>query len=418
MGIGIVNTALGIEMAKMFSYVVGILVAGLIVFGLQFGLQISSPAYARQVEANRAAEKSLDELEQMLETTNIRKQVAAVTAIGLGDDEIERRIKLIAKATTIRDRSVQSICTLAIQRMGDRVKPTVRKLLDSESAEDKRSACGLVFAMGPNGDEYAPDLLKMMEEGDDFDRHAALYGIQNMSTEKIMGRVDLIIAELDASDFNTQCIACAALRKMGAAAEPATERLVKLLQEGNVSTRSRAAQALAAIGPVEGFDIPALVASQLDAFSYMEKARALDAIGVLGASASDHLDKVKTLMTERRYNCICEAALAHYLISGEKQPTLKILMDELSRPDNRQTAVECLGGMKEDAFDAVPALIEQLGNADEAIAETAALALKNIGPAAESALPRLKKMRGKGDYLMGVAVEEAIEAISANADSK
>lgn len=405
-------------MAQMFSYLVGILIAGLIVFGLHFGMQVGSPAYARQVEAERAAGKGLDELEKDLNSRDLNKQIAAVTAIGQGDDELDRRVKLLAQATASNDRSIRSICTLSVQRMGDRVKPTVRKLLDSKTPEDVRSACGIIFAMGANGDEFAPDMFKMLEEGDEFDRHAAIYALQNMSPETTVKQVGLIARELDDTDFNTQCIACAVLRRMGAGAEPATPRLVKLLQEGNVSSRSRAAQALAAIGPVEGFDIPALIATQLDAFSYMEKARALDAIGELGPAASGYLEKVHMLMTTVKYNCICEAALAHYLISGEAQPSLRILMDEASRPRNRQIAIECLGGMKEDAFDAVPVLIEHLGSNDDAIAETAALALKNIGPTAEAALPRLKKMLGHDDFLMSVAVQEAIDSISGKTEEK
>ena len=94
-------------MAQMISYVVGVLVAGLIVFGLYFGMYLGSPAYARQVNAAEASEMSLDELEENLREGTRTKQIAAITAIGQGDDQMDRRVALIAAATASTDRSIQ-----------------------------------------------------------------------------------------------------------------------------------------------------------------------------------------------------------------------------------------------------------------------------------------------------------------------
>ena len=237
-------------MGQIFSYVIGILIAALIVFGLHFGMQVGSPAYARQVIVNKAAEKSLDELEEIMSIGTRSQRVAAITAIGQGDDQLERRVAIIATTTADLDRSIGSICRLSIQRMGDRAKPAIRKLLASSDPEVVRSACGVVPPLGTDGDEFGDRFIKLLREGDRLDRHAVLFGMQEMSPEVLVKGVDAVIGELDDPDFNTQCQACFVLRQMGRGAEPATKRLVQLLQEGNVSTRSRACQALAAIGPV------------------------------------------------------------------------------------------------------------------------------------------------------------------------
>jgi HEAT repeat protein len=403
-------------MGQMFSYLIGIVVAGLIVFGLYMGLLVSSPAYARQINADRAAGKTLDELREMLFEGDRNDKVAAVTAICQGDDEIDRRVKLIAAATTSEDQTIQSICRLSVQRMGDRVKPGVRKLLASNNPMEVRSAAGVIRSMGRNGDEFAEPMLKLLKEGDQFDQHAALHSIQKMSPEKLVGSIESIIGKLDDKEFNTQCSACFVLTNMGPAAEPAVERLVQLLEEGNVSTRSRAAQALAAIGPVEGYDIIALVAGRLEAFSYAEKVRVLDALGSLGPDASAHLDKVTPLMDDRKKNCMAEATLAYYRISGDVDRSRKRLVELLVKRDTRIAALEALGGMGEDATEAIPSILKYLGDDDLAISETAILSLKQIGPTAESALPRLKKMLDHDDFLICVAAQEAIESISGGSE--
>ena len=398
----------------MFSYVIGILIAGLIVFGLHFGMQVGSPAYARQAIADKAAVKSLDELEAMLSSDLRSEKVAAITAIGQGDDQLDRRVALIALATADTDRSVGSICRLSIQRMGDRAKPGIRKLLASSSPEIIRSACGVIRPLGTNGDEFGDQLLKLFNEGDRLDRHAVLYGIQEMSPEILVKGIDGVIEELDDADFNTQCQACFVLQQMGRGAEPATQRLVQLLQEGNVSTRSRAVQALAAIGPVEGYDIPGLVVGRLKAAAFVEKARTLEAVAELGSAANtpEHRKAIKYLIDNPRHNCVSEASLAYYRVTGEKDEALRTLRDQLRKRNGRMAALECLGAMGDDATDAVPEILEFLKDEDLAICETAVLALKHIGPTAESALPRLRKMLKHDDFLITVAAQEAIDSIS------
>jgi HEAT repeat protein len=396
----------------MFSYLFGMLIAGLIVFGLYFGMQVASPAYARQISAQRAAGKSLDEQKKMLTEGILTERIAALTAIGMGDDRLEERVKLIAKATASSDESIQSICKLSIRRMGDRVKPTVRKMLDSKDPELVHGACGVIRSLGTSGDEYAQDIFALLKDGDRIDRHAAIYALQEMSPEVLEQGVDLVAGMLDEKEFNTQCVACFVLRRMGRGAEPATARLVQLLDEGNVSTRSRAAQALAAIGPVEGFDIPALVAETINAENYMERSRGLDALGELGPNASKYLPEIEKVMQNKRLHCACEAALCYYRVSGEASAPMKILMNEVSQKRNRVVAIECIGGMKDDAIEAVPTLVEFLDDGDYTIIETSILALKNIGPAAQDALPKLKKMLKHEDFLISVAAQEAIDAIS------
>lgn len=407
-------------MGQMFSYVIGILVAGLIVFGLHFGLHVGSPAYARQVLADQIAENNLDELENILLNGRNEERVAAVAAIGQGDDQIDRRVLLLSIACTSRDDTVQSICMLSVRRMGEAAKPGVRKLLASSNKNDVRNATGVIRALGSKGDEFAPDLLKMLGEGDYKDRHAALYGMQDMSPDVLLPGLDGVIKELDAQNFNTQCQACFVLARMGSDASPATERLVQLLQEGNPSSRSRAAEALAAIGPVDGFDIAELIGVQLEADAHAEKVRGLDAIGTLGPDQKTkaNVDRIQHLIDNRRLNCVAEASLAMYRVTGEKEDALAKLQELLRDRNTRIAALECLGAMGSDAGEAVPGMLEFLNDDNTLVCETAILALKNIGPTADAALPRLNKLLNHEDYLMSIAAQEAIDAISPKTTGK
>lgn len=411
-------------MGQLFSYVVGILVAALVVFGLHFSMKIGSPAFARQVLVNQAAEKSLDELEQMVNQAGVqttpRQLAAAVTAIGQGDDQLDRRVALLAKAVKSTDQSVQSICALSIQRMGEASKPPIRKLLESSNPNAVRSACGVIRALRTDGDEFAPEILNLLASDDSRDRHAALYGIQEMSPEALLPGLKLVISELDDPSFNTQCQACFVLKQLGRGAAPATERLVKLLQDGNPSSRSRAAEALASIGPVDGYDIPELVGQQLEAYAFLEKVRGLEAVGLMGdeGKTPENLARIQRLVDTPSFNCVAEASLAMYRLTGEKETALRKLKDMLKSRDSRLTALECLGAMGSDAAEAVPGVMEHLNDEEAAVSETAVLALKNIGPSAGAALPRLKKMISNKDFLLAVAAQEAIEAISPEPDEQ
>lgn len=400
-------------MGQMFSYVVGILVAGVVVFGLGMGIRMSSPAYARQINAQLAEGKTLDELEQMLSHKYMNKKIAAITAIGQGDDDIDRRVELIGRAMgKTSDVTTLSIGSLSIQRIGDRAKPGIQKLLDSGDPEIVRSACGCIRALGTKGDEYSEAMLDLLKRGGLQDQHVAIYAMQKMSPERLEGSIDLIIDQLGAKNFNTQCTTCRLLQHMGPHAEPAVERLVKLAQEGIVSARSRACLALAAIGPVEGYDIPALIAERLGAYSFEEKVRALDAMGILGPDATKYLGEVERLMNDPLKNCMPHAALAYYRISGDEGPSLKKLLALLHDSQNRTAAIECLGGMGVGGTDAVPHLVVYLDDHDMAVVETTVLALKQIGPTAGEALPKLKKMLAHDDFLVATAAKEAVDAIS------
>jgi len=257
-----------------------------------------------------------------------------------------------------------------------------------------------------------------MKDGDISDRHAALYALQEMSEEVTLSLLDNVIKELDAPHFNTKILACFVLKRIGRKAKPATARLVQLIEEGNPSSRSRAAEALAAIGPVDGFDIEGLVAKQLEAFGYAEKLRGLDAIGTLGPTAIKHVDKIVHLMETPSRHCQPEAALAYYRVTGDSERSLNLLRGLLRERDTRMAAMECIGAMGDAAGKVVPEIMGFLGDEDLAISETAVLALKQVGPAAKEALPRLKKMIPNDDYLIETAAQEAIDAITETGGSK
>ena len=405
--VSIVNV---LEMVRMqiVKFFVGLLING---------SAICAPGYALQADAEQAAKKTLSDLEVELKQGSHDAKIATLIAISDGDDEIEKRLRLIGSEMSNLDQSVRFVCDLSIRRMEDRVDPGLRKLLDSDAKQDQIVSSGILRAMD-KPDKFAADVFPLLSDEDNQLRHAALYALQNMSPEVIVKELDLVTKQLDSTSFNIQCMACAVLRKAGPSAKPAAARLVRLLQDGNVSSRSRASQALAAIGSAEGFDIPALVAKQLDANAHPEKTRALEAMADLGPIAGEHLEKIEILMLSPKHNCTCEAALAYYQVSGESQRPLQILLGEAAKPSHRLVAIECLGGMKEGAAQAVPALIEFLGDKDLVTAETATLALKNIGPDAEAALPQLKKMLKHKDFLMSVAAQEAIDSITATKEDQ
>ena len=398
-------------MKQFLSYIVGVAVALGLVFGLFMGRYFSSSAYAREQQEKVAVQISLAEIEEILDDEMRTDRHVYAAALVHRTDALEDRIRLLAKTACDDDLTIRSYAELALQEIGEAALPKIGELLKAEDSRRISWGCGGITALGPLADQYGERVCEILRKGNFNDKRSAMFALQRLSPEVAVNALDDVIAQLDDEDFNTQCIACRVLHNIGPDAKPAVSRLIQLIDEGNVSSRSRAAMALAAIGPVEGVDIVGILQERLECQSAIERARVLDAIGLMGPDAKSALQKVESLMYATELRVMPQAALAHYNISGNAKVSIGVLKNLLDSRTYRLIAAECIGGMGQGGEAGVPELMKMLGEEDENAIETAVLALKGIGPAAANALPSIRPLLKHDDYLISKAAMEAINAI-------
>jgi HEAT repeat protein len=403
-------------MGHFTSYALGIFVAALVIFGLYCGVHFSSSAMALQIGDQNASEVSVAELGKILSQPEGPDSMAALITLTKGKDEMNERIKALCSVIGSNSLSYHSIASLTILDLKDEAKPVLREMFATKDPQTVSLACAGVHALGTEADELFDDVVSVMRNSTQGEDYNALYALQKLSPELTVKVVDEVQEYLKSDDFNMQCNACRVLKNMGRGARPALDDLIQLFNEGNPSTRSRAAYAIAAIGPVDGYDIPKLLVDRLNAPSQIERARLLGAIGMLGPDASEHADTIAALMSDARQRTIPEAALAYYKITGDETAALKPLLNIVANLSYQTTAIECIGAMGQGGADAVEALIPLLSKSEEGIVETTILALGNIGPAAEAALPKLNALTKSSDFLIAKAAEESIKAISSPAE--
>ncbi len=204
-----------------------------------------------------------------------------------------------------------------------------------------------------------------------------------------------LAAQLGSTDRDSRREAGHLLEKLGPAAKPALPELIKALDDSDKQVWANAFSAIAAIGPGAAEAIPQLV----DAFD-SRKGRDFR-----------QRDKAQKLM---------RAAHALASIGDAARPAL---IGALKADDTglRLGATKALGGMGARSSDAIPALIENLGHADEElrgeVIETLALIGKDaVAPLAKSLTwpdARLRSGSARALAAIGVAAADAGPALLA-----
>ncbi len=206
--------------------------------------------------------------------------------------------------------------------------------------------------------------------------------------------------QLSATDRDTRREAGHLLEKLGAAAKPALPELIKALDDPDKQVWGNACSAIAAIGPAAAEAIPRLMLT-------FDSSRNRDI---------RPRDKAQMLMrSAHALACIGDAA----------RP---VLIDALKSNDTgmRLGATKALGGMGARSGDAIPALIENLGHADEELRTEVIETLALIGKDAIAPLskliawpdPRLRSGSVRALAAIGAAAADAGPALLAQLQSE
>ena len=401
---------------QFMSHIFGCMIAVAVVGTLILTLYLSSDAYAVQNRQQELNAMSIDDLEALLLSSDsdatAQDRIDAVMALGSSKDDLERRVRLLARATSINSAEYNTAARIGLQNLGAPAIEVLRTMMESGDFDgETRWACGAAKALGPVADPLMPELLKMLASGNPQARTAAIFPLQTLSPSEGVKAMEYIMEALDNDNFNVQCAACRAIERIGPEASEAVPQLVRLNQEGNTSTKSWAAVALGAIGPVQEVDTVDILVNNLDRFTHTEKERALIGLANMGRAAEHVVDRAREIMNASDKRSSVTAAWTVYRLTEVPDEPVTVLRSLLEDRSYRMDAAAMLGNFGADAAPATDDLINLLNHHDESVRENAIISLGQIGPDAAKAVEHIKRLESDTDALIRQAAAEAIERI-------
>jgi tRNA A-37 threonylcarbamoyl transferase component Bud32 len=196
------------------------------------------------------------------------------------------------------------------------------------------------------------------------------------------------------------------------AVDPELERLTAELGDRDAATRRRAAQELAARGPLAAQAVPALVVALSDR-SPDVRLRAAEALGRIGPAAAAGSMALAGALRDTDALVPAEAAKALGLLGDAAAPAASALGSALSHRDVavRREAARALARMGRRAEPALAPLVTALSDKDKTVCAQAARALGRLGAAARPAVPRLTALSKDPDVLVSREAQGALESI-------
>lgn len=408
---------------------IGYLVAVAVAAGVSFAVlnlfatsveYVEDPyAYFKDLSTARLIDKISDDNGQLLSLTRSfmeEEEAEAILAalIELAERrEYARTVPVLARSILSSDALIRDASRQLLSEIGEPAVEALGVLFDSGEDRDFYAGCEAVRSIGAPAAKWTEACAAGLDSENGVTRIASLFALSEVGAAAVPYR-EKVISQLDSENMNVRLWGCRVLAALGPEAAPAASRLQRLLEEGVPSDRSLASVALAAIGPSNDYDLFALLRQQLNAFSQLEKERALQAAGTMGAAAAPLKDDVAKLMRDASKHSLVPAALAYWQITRNTDEPLQVLIEQFADLTDRPAAAEALGQMGEAAQPALTKLIEALDDEDEVYRQAAVEALGNLGAVAEPAMAKLRKVADDDrDRWIRHQAKRAIAAIEA-----
>lgn len=330
-----------------------------------------------------------------------RKAVSAAPALieALEDDGV-----------TASGKPVWVAIASALGSIGPKIVPELIVALDHEHPRVCTGAAAALHDVGPEANSAVEKLIKVIQKDDPRVRRAAIFALMGIGPEAAAA-VPVLTKTLAHEDFHTQYWACRGLGAIGPAAKTATADLIRLTKEGVASSRRNAAAALGQIGPGIGEEGVAALAEALQEFSEPVREQAAIALGRLGPFAKSAAPALESVLKKRTISARVPAALALWLITGDTEMAVPVLVEQLDNFNWGEAAAEALGQIGPEAGAAVPALIVLLKSEDPLIRIQVTSLLSKMGPASKFAIQALEPLKNDPDEEVRKAALEAIERI-------
>lgn len=370
--------------------------------------------FGRGWMASLAGDKPYEELIVDCRSEDEDTRINALLAMGRHPEYLPQSLEGVLPNLIHPKDTIRISAESAVRSLGEKVTPHLKTWLEADRPDKFYMGCGAITALGTKAREYIPVLIEKLDSPDFATRMSCLFALESMGKEA-QPAFDKLLKLLDVPDqeFNIQVRVCYIFRNLGEGARPAIPRLMRLAEEGVLSSRSMAYLTLGALGPSPDHDIVGLLTKRLDAFHLLDRERALIGLGYLGKAAEPALEKIEGLMGNPQKSAQAQAAFAYWKITGETERPLKVLAECLESYDFRMNAVDRAGDMGAAASSLVPKMTTLLDEPDdEALREAVILAFGKMGPAAKGASSKLRSIAGYDeDILMRETARLALESI-------
>ena len=300
-------------------------------------------------------------------------------------------VPLLIKDLGHRDYGIQTEARNALVKLGAVSRPALLETARDTSSTLASHALATLAKMGPEvAGDALPLMIKALEDRDWVRRQSAVHAIGQMGKAARAAVPALAKALSDISGHVGEG-AARILGELGPDAKEAIPALISCMKNGaRVRTAS---EALGKIGPVA---IPPLTKALEDENRNVRRgaAQGLGHIGEPASKAAGALAEALRKDDERFFRQTVLWTLGRVKPSG-KAPVAGLL--EVIRGKNpvfRKQATDILGQLGKEA---VPLLLEALGDKDAAVRASVVAALKNIGPEPKTVIEPLTAIIKNGD---------------------
>ena len=350
-----------------------------------------------------------------------------LAVIGPKTAENEEVLALLAKMLEDRDRTARAtamntLATIAPDR--EWLITSLVNALGNGDEEERLSVFRALKKMGPLAKAAIPALeelcrsdIRLRSSADEVLDAILAEDVKRFRSD-IDPRVVSMLLGIGTDDMDADRQAGATLTSLGQQAVP---DLIRVLSDKKYRLRSKAAYALAIIGPdVSGTDeaIPHLI-ELTDDYSPRARYSAVRALAAIDAPANVTLPVFLKALHDDDHQVVGEAAKALTEMGPEAKPALPALVEAMKQEGRASLAASVISDIGPDAS-LVPALLQivKKGQSDtrDGSRASAMHVLRLLGPAAEDATADLVPiLRNEGDQDLRVQAAQVLGAIGVEA---
>jgi HEAT repeat protein len=315
---------------------------------------------------------------------------AAVLALGAG------AVPHLKRQLRTRDQALKLRLLAGLRR----ISPVNFKLVNP--AVLRQRAATMLGKLGPAARAAAPALVHALNDQQESVSFEAAQALRSIGAES----VPWLLEALGRPEDRLRAHAAKLLREFPTEAHRTVPPLVRALEDQRAGVRQQAAVSLGVLGRGEAAVLRAALPLLNDPASEV-RAAAAEALGRIGLAEAQAIAALERAFVDRSAPVRVQAAGAHWLLAQRAEIVLPVLIAALQEPEVHWQAALALGRMGTHAEPAIPALIEALQREKThrpvRTPASAALALREVGPAAVPALTALLT-HARSDVRIGAAI--------------
>jgi HEAT repeat protein len=281
----------------------------------------------------------------------------------------------------LKDRSadVASWAVEVLSRLGDDGHAALAEALGDKAFTARSYVANVLRDLGPHSKSVALALRKALGDEDPELRQSAAEALLRIDRPAGVRLGVPVLAQLATNrDYEYREFVIEFLGEVGPEAKAAVPKLIEILRSRDrAKFRWRAAEALGKIGPEARSAVPALIAA-LDTDRYSVRAESVRALGRIGPDARAALPRLRALLAEER-SAFLALAVARV---GDPREAAAVMLDEAinaSKRVHREDALRALAEMGPAASSVLPALRKRLRDENGLADRWVACAICKIG---------------------------------------